>query len=228
MAKRVILIVLGIVLCTLGAISAAGGGVLLALFGPDSTLTSGTHQVTTPTSALVVAMDDIKDTKGFGTAVGEPSLKVTATSTGKPIFLGIAPADAVDRYLAGVPVDKVTDFDVEPFRLDTARQNGNGTTQLTPPQAQTFWAAQSTGTTATVNWKITDGSYRLVLINADATPSVTVDGKFALRIANLFTIGLTLLIAGVAVVVVGIVVLVLGARQPTAPRPTVAAGPDQR
>jgi hypothetical protein len=61
MAKRVTLIVLGIVLCTLGAISAAGGGILMALFGPDSTLTSGGHQVTTSTSALVVAMDDIND-----------------------------------------------------------------------------------------------------------------------------------------------------------------------
>jgi hypothetical protein len=103
----------------------------MALFGPDSTPTSGSHRVATPTSALVAAMDDIKDTKGFGSAIDEPSLKVAATRTGQPIFLGIGPADAVDRYLAGVPVDKGTDFDVEPFRLETALQNGNGTTQLT-------------------------------------------------------------------------------------------------
>jgi hypothetical protein len=74
-----------------------------------------------------------------------------------------------------------------------------------------------------VNWKITDGSYRLVLINADASPSVTVDGTFALRIANLFTIGLILLLAGGAVAIAGIVALVLGARQPAAPRSTVPA-----
>lgn len=224
MAKRVILIVIGVILFALGAVGAVGGGALMAIFGSDSTLTSDGDRVTTPTNALVVAMDDIKDTNGIASAVGDPTLRASVTSTGRPVFVGVGPADAVDRYLAGVPFDKVTDFDVDPFRLHTARQNGPGIAQLTPPQEQTFWTVQSSGSTASVNWKITDGSYRLVLINVDAGPSVTGDGTFSLRIPNLFSIGLTLLIVGAVVALVGVALLVLGVRTPT----TSAATPAPR
>jgi hypothetical protein len=220
----VILIVIGVILFVLGAIAAAGGGALMALFGSDSTLTSHDNRVTTHTSALVVAMNDIKDTNGFASSAGDPTLRVTVRGVEQPVFVGIGPAAAVDQYLAGVPFDKVTDFDVEPFRLQTARQNGNGTAQLAPPQAQTFWTVRSGGVTASVSWKITDGSYRLVLINADASPSVTGDGTFSLRVPHLFPIGLTLLIAGSVVALIGIALVVLGARTPTETRaPTVNA-----
>ena len=225
MAKRVILIVIGVILFVLGALGAAGGGALIAIFGSDSTLTSDGDRVSTPTSALVAAMDDIQDTNGFAAAAGDPTLRVSVTGADQPVFVGIGPADAVDQYLAGVPFDKVTNFDVEPFKLQTARQNGNGTAQLAPPQEQTFWTVRSTGASASVNWKITDGSYRLVLINADASPSVTGDGSFSLRVPNLFAIGLTLLIAGGVVALIGIALLVVGARTPTtrAPAPAVHA-----
>jgi hypothetical protein len=45
------------------------------------------------------------------------------------------------------------------------------------------------GRQATLDWKITDGSYRVVVMNADAAPSVALDGRFALTIPHLFTLG---------------------------------------
>ena len=53
MTRRVVLIVLGGVLLALGALTAIGGGALMALFGSSDTLNSGVQQVSTPTRALV-------------------------------------------------------------------------------------------------------------------------------------------------------------------------------
>jgi hypothetical protein len=55
MAKRVVLFVLGGVLLVIGALAAAAGGALMALFGSGNTLNSGAHQISTPTRALVSA-----------------------------------------------------------------------------------------------------------------------------------------------------------------------------
>jgi hypothetical protein len=79
-------VVLGVLLMALGALAAIGGGALMALFGPDDTLSSGMQQVSTPTSALVSPVAVIQDTSGFQTDFGRIRLHVTATSeeTGRP------------------------------------------------------------------------------------------------------------------------------------------------
>ncbi len=48
MAKRVVLIVLGVVLLVIGALAAIAGGALMALFGSNDTLSSGVQQVSSP------------------------------------------------------------------------------------------------------------------------------------------------------------------------------------
>ena len=52
MAKQIVLIVLGGVLIAIGALAAAGGSALMALFGSENTLSSGVQQVSTPSRAL--------------------------------------------------------------------------------------------------------------------------------------------------------------------------------
>jgi hypothetical protein len=210
MVKRVVVIVVAALLLMGGGVAAIGGGVLMALFGTDSTLTSGVHRVSTPTSALVTALDDIKDTNGFGTTVDKPTLHVSIPNADRPVFIGIGRAADVDRYLAGTAVDKVTDLDVDPFRLTTVRQNG--TVQPTPPAEQTFWVARAGGPDESLNWKISDGSYRLVLMNADATSDVGVNGRFGLTIPHLFAIGLGILVAGGVAALIGVALLVIGVR----------------
>jgi hypothetical protein len=208
--KRVILIVVGLIFIVGGALVAAGGGVLMGVFGPDNTLSSGTHQVSTPTTALVAPMDGIKGTKGIASAVDKPTLRATVNGAGKDVFVGIGPAGDVDRYLAAAAYDKVTDLELDPFQLRTARHNGSN--QPGAPGDQTFWTVRGNGSQATVNWQITDGSYRLVVMNANASPGVSVNGQFALKVPNLFAVGLGILLAGIVGVVIGIVILLLGIR----------------
>src|SRR5688572_28367205 len=52
-----------------------------------------------------------------------PELRVSGESS-KPLFIGIARTADVERYLAGVEYDEVTDFDIDPLTLTTERQAG--------------------------------------------------------------------------------------------------------
>ena len=210
MVKRVVVIVIAALLLVGGGVAAIGGGLLMTLFGSDNTLTSGVHRVSTPTSALVTALDDIKDTNGFGATVDKPTLRISIPSSDRPAFIGIGRAADVDRYLAGAAFDKVTDLEVDPFKLKTVRQNG--TVQPTPPAEQTFWVARGSGPNASLNWKISDGTYRLVVMNADATAGVGANGRFGLTIPHLFAIGVGILAAGIVAALIGVALLVIGVR----------------
>jgi hypothetical protein len=185
-----------------------GGGTVLAVFGTDSSIASGDHAVSPTTSALVTEQGDIS---AHGADVlGHPTVKITVTGTDKPVFVGVGPTAAVDRYLAGASVETVTDLEVSPFHLTTSRRAG--TARLSSPLDESFWVAKSDGTSATTNWKIRDGSYRVVIMNADGSPDVNVDGRLAVRIAHLTAVGTGLLAGGLAVVLIGLVLFVVGLR----------------
>lgn len=209
MAKRVALIAAGAILMIGGGALSAGGGAVLATVGTDSRISSGTHAASTPTSAFVTEQGDVSD---HGTGVfGRPSLGISVTAADKPVFIGVGPAAAVDRYLAGAAVETVTDFEVRPFRLTTTRVDG--TAGLPSPLDQTFWVEQASGLApASANWKIRDGGYRVVVMNADGSPGVNVDGGLSVRVPHLSAIGASLLAGGLFVVFIGMALLVIGLR----------------
>jgi hypothetical protein len=212
MTKRVVLIVLGAVLLSLGALTAIGGGVVMALFGSSDTVNSGVHQVSTPARALVSPVAAIQDTTGVQTAFGNVRLHITATPAGTShrIFIGIGPAAAVDRYLSGVSHDVATDVTLTPFHL--TRVHHPGAAQPAPPGSQSFWVAHSSGDRATLSWTVTDGSYRVVAMNADGTAAVSFNSQLGLTIPHMFAIGTGLLIGGLVLVLLGGLLLVLGIR----------------
>jgi len=226
MAKKVIALVLGALLLIGGAVLAVGGIVLMAAFGRDGTLTSPSERLATPTTALVAALDDIEGTSGVAAGAGTPALRLSVTGSGSAVFVGVGPAAAVDRYLAGSRIDRVTDLEVDPFALKTVRQDGNATPGA--PDSQTFWTARASGPVASLNWKITDGSYRLVVMNADARPGVQADGRFTLAIPHLFGIGLGILIGGLILCLIGALLLVLGVRTRSRPAPSAMTVPPYR
>ena len=221
MARRSVVIIIAVIFLVGGGLVAIGGGLLMGFFGSDDTLTSGTHRLTTPTNALVAELNQIEDTHGFATEAGAPTLRVSVLHADRNVFIGIGPAAAVDGYLAGVAHDKVTKLELDPYRLDTKRVDGN--TQPAPPDQQAFWTARASGSDPTLTWKVTDGSYRLVLMNVDAGAQVAADVDASLRIPHLFTTGVRVLVGGLLGVVVGIVLFVVAARMPTRPPQARAA-----
>jgi hypothetical protein len=216
MAKRMFVMVVGVILFLIGASAAVAGGALMVIFGADSTIVSGHKPLSTQRTALVVSMNDIKDTKGFATVAGRPTLRLAVDGSGRDLFVGIGSAAAVDQYLARVSIDRVTDFQVDPFKLKTSPRDGSTTPAA--PGAQTFWTVRGSGSTAALNWKLSDGSYRLVLMNADASPGVNAAGSVELKVPGLFAIGIGILSAGVVLGLVGLALLIIGVRtQPYGP-----------
>jgi hypothetical protein len=127
---------------------------------------------------------------------------------------GSARADRVDRYLAGVPIDEVTDFEIDPFEM--TRRPHAGTTRPAPPGSQTFWVAEATGPdSATLDWKVRDGDYRLVLMNADGSRPVDADGEVKLTLPHVAGIAWALTGGGLLLLLGGITAVVLAARRRT-------------
>jgi len=178
MARRVVLIVLGVVLLVIGALAAIGGGALMALFGSSDTLSSGVQQVSTPTRALVSPAGSIQGASGTQTVVGSIRLGITATPTGAghQLFLGIGPPSAVDRYLSAVSHDEATDVSVAPFHLTLARHGG--TAAPAAPESQSLWVAKASGNHPTLTWTVTSGSYfRAVRCAASAAQGAQLPGS---------------------------------------------------
>jgi hypothetical protein len=190
----------------------------VAAVGSDSTLSTGRHAITSQTSALVTDEGHINDfDAGF---LGHPAIKLSISGSGKPVFVGVGPAAAVDRFLAGAEVETVTDFDVRPFELSTTVHEG--TKQLSSPLDQSFWVAQSEGSSrAATTWKVHDGSYRVVVMNVDGSAGIDIDGRFGLHVPRLTAIGRSLLAGGFGVLLIGVTLLVLGLRSRTPAAPLV-------
>lgn len=206
-------IVAGALAALAGLGLAAAGALLLGVFGGDGTVASGSHSLSTSRAALVSSIGDISDVAEVADVVGDPRVRVSAAAPDPAgeLFVGIGPAAAVDGYLAGAPVDEVTDFEIDPFEL-TRRPRG-GTTRPAPPASQDFWVAEATGRdTAALDWKVRDGEYRLVLMNADGSRPVAADGEVKLDLPHVASIAWALTGAGLLLLLGGAAGIVLATR----------------
>jgi hypothetical protein len=211
-ATRVVAIVLGALVALAGVAAGAAGGALIGLFGSDGTVDSGQHRISTSRVALVSSTTDVGDVSDVADVVGDPRIRVTATPAGgEPVFVGVGPAAQVERYLAGAPIDEVTDFELDPFKLE--RRPRAGTQHPQRPGAQRFWVAKGTGRDATLRWKLRDGDYRLVLMNADASRGVVVDGDVGLTLDHVDTIAWVLIGGGVLLLLGGLATIGLAVRR---------------
>jgi hypothetical protein len=204
-AGRTGLAIGGGILATIGAVVAVTGAGVLAIGGADGKLQTGHHDVSTPTSALVSEAAKVNGAREVTDVIGNSHFRIDATSS-KPVFVGIGRKADVDRYLAGAETDRVTDFDTDPFTLDTTRMHGE--THPKPPATQSFWVAKSTGTTANLDWKVRDGRYRIVVMNADGSRGVTTQSEFEVQIPHLGTIAIVALIIGLTMMAGGVAMIV--------------------
>ena len=218
-------IVVGGILALIGLGLALGGGAILALFGSDGTLDSGSHSLSTPTTALVSSVANIEGTGEIADVVGDPEvrLSVTARRPGDGVFVGIGRAADVERYLARSPIEEVSDIEVDPFEL-SGRRLRPGPSRPGPPTSRRFWVAEGSGRdTATMRWDLADGDYRLVVMNADGRRNVQADGSVGVEIPHIATVGWVLLGLGVVLLIGGVAAIVLAgvalARRPPATAP---------
>ena len=187
-----------------GLAALAGGGTALVF---DQTqrdangyLMSGSTTYSTGTYALV---SDNYRTGASGDVVVARDMLGTVrihTDSSQPLFVGIGSAAAVDAYLAGVGHEVATRFD--PRQSDFRLEQGGAPAE--PPAAQDFWAARSLGAgSQTLSWSPRNGSWKIVVMNADGSAGVRADLEVGARFPNLLWIGVGALAGGMLLLLLG-------------------------
>jgi hypothetical protein len=204
-AGRVVALVAG----SLGALVALGlllAGVVLLLAhatarDADGFYTSDVVRLTTATPALTAEGLHLGDVDGGGgdwaVDTADATVRIRAAADGgAPVFVGIARERDLDRYLAGVAHEQVTDVDGGAV----GTQLRSGAREAVPPTHQGFWVASATGPGAQrLEWKADGGDWAAVVMNADGTPGVRAAVSVGAKTAVLLPIGVALLFIGLAV-----------------------------
>ena len=213
-SRGVVAIVFG-GLVAVGAILAATLGAL-ALWGDgkkdgDGYLSTGTDHYETTTHALMT--DDLDFDAvypGFGgDSFGEVRLRATSND-GKPVFVGIARTDDVERYLGDTRHTDVTDVDFDPF--DPTYRDFDGPAPAAPG-AQDLWVASAEGPgRQTLDWDTKGGDYSVVVMNADASSGVDVGVRAGAKLGFLEPLGYGLLGGGLVALALGGGLILAGVR----------------
>jgi CAAX protease family protein len=209
---RITAVVIGGLLVLLSLVLLGAGGTAL---WADRTqreggyVTSDVHEFSTAGSALATISTEL-GSAGFGwlyspDLLDEVRIRVTPVSSGPPLFVGIGRSTDVDRYLAGVNHTIITEFWGD--KTDTVEGGAPPST----PGTQDFWVASATGSgPQTVVWDPADGSWTVVVMNADGRPGIAMGADLGARMPAVLWIAIGLLAAG-AVFLAGGALLIAGA-----------------
>ena len=208
---RIATLVIGAVLGLFSlALLGAGGAALWA----DLTqreggyVTTDLHDFSSSGSALATESTEL-GSAGVGwlyspDVMDKVRIRITPT-TDQAVFVGIGPSRDVDRYLAGVSHTVISEF-----WEDKVEQVAGGRPPAAPA-SQGFWVASATGTgPQDVVWDATDGSWTVVVMNANAKPGIAVGTDLGAKFPALLWVALGVLIAG-AIFLAGAALLIAGA-----------------
>jgi Domain of unknown function (DUF4389) len=201
--------------CVLGLISVgllAAGGVATWADNTqrDSTgyLTSGTHSFATSSYALTSGRVDLGssgDVFAPADILGTVRLRVTPVDPRSSVFVGVAPATPVNRYLAGVSREEVSNWAQGTL---TYRSPGGGA-PAAAPTSMGFWTVHSSGTgLQTLTWKPGHGSWTAVVMNTSATSGLSVTADVGATVPDLGWMALGVLVGG-ALCLIGAAVLIV-------------------
>ncbi|MBN1527464.1 MAG: hypothetical protein JW895_00265 [Thermoleophilaceae bacterium] len=211
---RVAALVSGIVIAFIGLALLVSGIALLIFHGAtrddDGYYTTGTERLATGAHALTVENIDLG-----GDAVSEVPedllgrVRIRAERPGgRPVFVGIARNDDLDRYLQGVRRAEVTDLDPPEYELH------RGGAPRRTPGAETFWVASAEGRGRQgADWDVEGGEWSVVAMNADGSSRVVVDADVGAKVGWLVGAGVAALVGGLLVAGGGAALIALAARR---------------
>ena len=191
----------------IAAIAAAVTAIALALTGTlalganvlrdhDGYFTWPTETFTSGGYAIAMKPVDISHAPrwAFGDA-GLDSVRVKAHGD-RPLFVGIARAADLNRYLRGTEHENVSGLTYHPFQVDYDHAGGQAPRRA--PVDESFWVKSTRGAgNLTLDWKPQPGDWRAVVMNADGSRGVNPELQFGARTSLLWWVGGALLGAGV-------------------------------
>lgn len=202
-------------LAALALIGSAIAGIFGLETNRDSTgyFVTHTHHYQTSTYALSTESLNVSSVTGALEA-RLVRLRIAATSNNpaKPLFVGIARTQDVNRYLAAVMHDELHDIKFDPFKI-VYRRLGIGAPK-SPPSTQTFWRTHASGTgTQTISWPVKHGRWSALVMNADGSRNVSVDAQVAARLAGAWWFVAVFIALGAVTLAGGIALVRSGARK---------------
>jgi hypothetical protein len=144
--------------------------------------------------------------------LGKVQLEV-ASEGDEPVFVGIARTEDVRSYLRGVDHTLVTDVDANPFEASYQRESGSR--RPAAPAQESFWAASTQGRgTQTLDWRVDDGDWSVVVMNADGSRGVAADVSAGAKLPFLDEVGWSAIGGGSPLLIGAAALIVLGVRSP--------------
>jgi hypothetical protein len=222
---RISSLVIGVllVLISLVLLGAGGTGVWADRTQRDAGyVTTDVHRFSTAGAALVTEPTHL-GSPGVGWLyapglLGNVRIRVTPQGPGSALFVGIARTADVDRYLAGVNHTVVSDFFGDKVQVVDGGRPG------VAPARQHFWVASASGAGArSLVWRPSNGTWTVVVMNADGRPGIDADTDLGARMPAVIWIALGTLAAGF-VFLAGGGLLIAGALR----RRAVGAADDRR
>ena len=209
---RIIAVVVGaiLVLCSLGLLGGSGVAwwAQTSRHGGYADLATATYSVpgyalAGNTVSLHLERRRVRPDR-HGAHPGHPGQRPTAA------FIGIAPASAAARYLAGVgyaTVNGATDH--HGTYIEHA-----GSAPTVPPGRAGIWTAHAAGPgTQTLTWAVRSGDWMVVAMNADGSRPVNMQVNVAATLPALPWIATGLLIGGIIFLTGGILLIVIPVRR---------------
>ena len=223
-AGKIVLTVVGALVALIGIGLVVGGGGLVwanaTQRDDQGFFTSASSRFTSDGFALTG--EDIELARGVPDWLSSPGDLATfraqgRSANGKSLFIGIAPAAALDDYLGGVAHDEVVDLHMDgwkgPLSTDTVRRPGAEPTG--PPGTQTFWSAEATGAgDVSLTWPVREGTWSIVVMNADGSRGVMADLSLGMKVNFLGWIAVGLIAAGSLLLIGGAAMVFFGLRSP--------------
>ena len=200
-----------LVLCSVGLLGGSGVALWAQTNRHNGYADLGTASYSVPGYAIASEQIGLHLATGaVSDLVGTVRIQVTQVSRTAPAFVGIAPADAAARYLAGVDYATVR---------GAAGHHGTytehaGSAPAVPPRQAGIWTAQAAGPgTQTLTWAVRSGDWMVVAMNADGSRPVSLQVNVAATLPALPWIAAGLLIGGIIFLIGGILLIAIPLRR---------------
>lgn len=207
---RITALVIGAILLlgSIGLLAAGGWALWLDQTWRDGTgyVTTSVHEYSTAGSALVTESAELAspgvDWLYSSVVLGNVRIRVTPLGSDSPVFVGIGPSDQVDRYVTGMRHTVLSGL----WR-ERAREVPGGT-PASPPEAQDLWVASANGAgPQSLTWDAANGSWSVVVMNADGRPGVSVGTDLGATFPTLLAIAIGSLVGGTVILSFAVLII---------------------
>jgi hypothetical protein len=226
---RVVMVVAGSLLALIAA-----GAVVLGAYGlwlhatqrSDGYVMTSSERFSTGSYALATTTLQISsDVPSFLYGrdwLGHVRIRGESANPTRPLFIGIARKDDVDRYLADVAHSEVVDVSANPFGRTyrpTYREQAGGKPAV-PPGHAGFWVASVAGRgSQALTWSVEQGRWAVVVMRPDGSRGVSADLAAGAKLPALLWGSISLLVVGLLTLGGAGALIYFGARERRAATP---------